>query len=569
MNRLALELIADANPLLKTLDAAQRNIDRFVSASDAAGKSLGGGVNRALEAFEGLAKGGAGAVGVLAGGLAALTVGTLSVVASAGRHAEMLDQVSQKTGIAMSAIQSSTVLMAESGLTTDGLTAATKRLSQHIVDSHNPAAKSAALFQELGITAQTTEGVLGQVADLFTRMPDGAGKTALAVELLGKSGQDLIPVLNKGSEGLRESAARSRELGAILSDEAVKALGKADDAFDQLGVASAAMGHQLGALLAPSVTSVVTAMATGVGTVASFFGALQGGAHNVETALPVMEKVSALLQKMGGPGFDTTSIQKSIDAQNAFGAAAKLAHEEFIAAEKASGQAQEDLGERIVHTTQLQIASAHVASLAFADRLALQEKVNALQFEKPSASGTTAFDAQVKAANALIDLMPQLTFHEANLLAIHNQDHAASTILEATMAYQHRNDALDDAVAKTKVLDEAQSTLFRSEAGLFGASDAARRVRFSLIDAEAERKRQAIEEEIFDETRKAEALQNLETETDTKRRRAIQQFPSFFEQQMQALVNSNTFSMGQMVSTWSGGIAQMVVHGGNLKAAWE
>jgi hypothetical protein len=61
----------------------------------------------------------------------------------------------------------------------------------------------------------------------------------------------------------------------------------------------------------------------------------------------------------------------------------------------------------------------------------------------------------------------------------------------------------------------------------------------------------------------------IEKKYEADRQGVARQFPTFFEQQMQALVNSNTFSMGQMVSTWSGGIAQMAVHGGNLKAAWE
>jgi hypothetical protein len=67
----------------------------------------------------------------------------------------------------------------------------------------------------------------------------------------------------------------------------------------------------------------------------------------------------------------------------------------------------------------------------------------------------------------------------------------------------------------------------------------------------------------------AQKILNLEEIVDTKRRQAIQQYPTFFESQMQSIVASNAFSMGSMVSTWTGGIAQMAVHGGNLKAVWE
>lgn len=57
---------------------------------------------------------------------------------------------------------------------------------------------------------------------------------------------------------------------------------------------------------------------------------------------------------------------------------------------------------------------------------------------------------------------------------------------------------------------------------------------------------------------------------DTKRRQAIQQFPSFFEQQMQAIVQSNSFSIGQITSTWTSGLANAAVNGGNfVEQAWK
>ncbi|HLZ35788.1 MAG TPA: hypothetical protein VKP13_17435 [Nitrospira sp.] len=84
-NRLAFEMVADANPLLKSLDNVQRNLDRFMSSADSAGKSLGSGVNRALDVFANVAKGGGAAAGVLAGGFAAAAFAAVLLTASAGR----------------------------------------------------------------------------------------------------------------------------------------------------------------------------------------------------------------------------------------------------------------------------------------------------------------------------------------------------------------------------------------------------------------------------------------------------------------------------------------------------
>ena len=47
--------------------------------------------------------------------------------------------------------------------------------------------------------------VMMQVADAFKKMPDGAEKAGLAMKLFGKSGADLIPLLNEGADGLTKA----------------------------------------------------------------------------------------------------------------------------------------------------------------------------------------------------------------------------------------------------------------------------------------------------------------------------------------------------------------------------
>ena len=68
-------------------------------------------------------------------------------------------------------------------------------------------------FQKLGIEFQKSDGtlrsatdVLKDLADIVAKMPDGAEKTALGNELMGKSWKELIPLLNEGSAGLAKAA---------------------------------------------------------------------------------------------------------------------------------------------------------------------------------------------------------------------------------------------------------------------------------------------------------------------------------------------------------------------------
>ncbi len=93
-NKLTLDLVADANGLLKSLDQAQRSLNSFIRSSNDAGAALGGGVNRALDVFDGLARGGAAAAGIFAGGLAAAAGAAVLMVQHAGKQAEALEQLS-------------------------------------------------------------------------------------------------------------------------------------------------------------------------------------------------------------------------------------------------------------------------------------------------------------------------------------------------------------------------------------------------------------------------------------------------------------------------------------------
>lgn len=588
MNKLVLELLADSNGLLKGLDRAQAGVEKFTRASDSAGQALGGGVNRALDAFEGLAKGGATAAGVLAGGFVAAATAAVLMTVSAGKQVEAVDQLSQKTGIAVQVLQGWSVIMAENGFRSETLAGSMRTLSKQIVDARDPASAAAASFEQMGISLTqlgSTDSTIRAVADKFKEMPDGADKARLAVTLFGKAGLEMIPMLNRGATAFDESRAASERFGAVLSGQQVSALNAVDDASDRLGVALQGLKLQLAATFAGSVTAGIEAVTNGIARLTNITTNYSAALEQIKKDHPIvasmMPGIAAAMAAAKASNMPPPVPPVSGGPQDSH-----VAEREF-----ALGQRQEELGTRIrnqliekfhllqaqqhaqeaLGKTTLAIIQRETAERnnAFALQLEQAEDLNNQQFAPTGSTASKVLDAQIAAVTNLMQLYPELNAQEAALLAIHNQDHAASTIQEASLAYQHRNDALDEAVAKTKALDDQQSALFRSEAGLFGASDAARRVRFSLIDAEVERKRQAIEEEIFDETRKAEAIQNLTIETETKRRQAIQQFPSFFEQQMQALVNSNSFSMGQMVSTWSGGIAQMVVHGGNLKAAWE
>jgi hypothetical protein len=74
-------------------------------------------------------------------------------------------------------------------------------------------------MEEQGVAAGSLTDAILENADTFARMPDGLEKVRLANEKFGKSGQNLIPLLNQGSDAIRKMMAEADRLGVTISDD--------------------------------------------------------------------------------------------------------------------------------------------------------------------------------------------------------------------------------------------------------------------------------------------------------------------------------------------------------------
>lgn len=381
-NKLVLEILADSNGLIKGLNQAQSSLDKFMKSADAAGQSVGGGINRALDAFTNLAGGGANAAGALAGAFAAATTAAFAMTVQAGKIAEETDHLAQKTGIAAVSLEGMSVAMARTGLGSQSIATAVKGLSKEMVGAANGAANSMKLFADMGISMDTvgrgTGATLRAIADAFQKMPDGAQKAALAVELFGKSGLDLIPILNKGAAGLDEAMKKSAEFGLILSDTARTDLTTFDDAMDDLGSAIKGFGMQVGIAFAPSLTILVKAFTDVIVFTKNVFNQFADAAEKLTirfgamvASIQIVSSTLFSLQAFSKAAWEETlNHVKAIDAwaaaeiqgvESARAAqkeldALAMKHMDSAKSVEAHAASQQKLGEQIVATTKIQLA---------------------------------------------------------------------------------------------------------------------------------------------------------------------------------------------------------------------
>jgi hypothetical protein len=189
-------------------------------------------VASAMSSIQKAADTAANALGLIGIGLSGVALG--SFVKSAIDAADRLDDLSKKTGLSAESLSSLSFAFKMSNVEIDTMQKALKSLSKNTIDNEEA-------FTALGISVKNTDGtykqadvIFKEVAKFFAMMPDGVLKTKLSLELFDKAGQDLIPILNSGADGIEEMTKRAEELGLVISTEATKASEEFKDQLDTL-----------------------------------------------------------------------------------------------------------------------------------------------------------------------------------------------------------------------------------------------------------------------------------------------------------------------------------------------
>jgi hypothetical protein len=88
-------------------------------------------------------------------------------------------------------------------------------------------------------------------------MADGTHKTALAMMIFGKSGKDMIPILNQGAEGIRQQAEQMQRLGILIDEDVVKSVGVFTDRLDVLKMMGSGLSQRILGELTPALDNLV------------------------------------------------------------------------------------------------------------------------------------------------------------------------------------------------------------------------------------------------------------------------------------------------------------------------
>jgi hypothetical protein len=186
--------------------------------------------------------------------VASFSVGAIAnAIQSTGEWAGHVDDLSKKMGISREAVQRLDFAARQNGQTIDGVSTAVAQLSKHLVSGDQGAVDA---MQRLGLSFAQIKGLspdqaFAQIAQAIDTLPNQFDKSATAMQLLGRSGADLIPMFGSLTQDMRNAA--------VASDDTIKAGDQLGDAWDKLKGAGAVLVANVLTPMAPALQRIADA----------------------------------------------------------------------------------------------------------------------------------------------------------------------------------------------------------------------------------------------------------------------------------------------------------------------
>ena len=280
------------------------------------GVNLPNGAKEALNGMEGLSAGTAAAMAAAAAAIAAV----IKVVQELGQltldvAAQVDEYLAQSaiTGVPTEMLQAWDYAAPLIDTDAETIKGAMTKITKAMGEAANGSEAAQEKFAELGVQiSDETTGELRSAEDVFYDVVDALGemdnqtqRDAAAMALMGKSAQELNPLINAGSKALKEYGKEAQTTGYILDSQQIKKLGEVDDAYQKLQLQIEANRKQLAADFAPAAKAAMelfTDVVRKAGQMLERSGLIENLASIIESLVDILRAGGDILN--GIPGFN-------------------------------------------------------------------------------------------------------------------------------------------------------------------------------------------------------------------------------------------------------------------------
>ena len=201
--------------------------------------------------------------GIAAVGTAATAGGAaiFGLATKAASSCDNIDKMSQRLGLSRQAFQEWDYVLSQSGVDINSMKIGFKTLTNTIGQVSEAGTTAGTAFDTLGISIDDVKGksqdeIFSMVITQLQGLDDQTQKATLAQQLFGRSGQEMLPLLNSSAEATEALKQKARDYGLVLSDEAVNAGVAFTDNMDTMHRKIEAVTTNLGASFMPIISNV-------------------------------------------------------------------------------------------------------------------------------------------------------------------------------------------------------------------------------------------------------------------------------------------------------------------------
>ena len=227
-----------------------------ISKAGVIGQAIGGALVTGAAAFAAIGAAAIAGAGVVAGAIT-------KMVFDAATLGDTFSQMSLVTGISTTRLQELAYAGKLLDVDLETITSGMRFLTRNMYSAKDGTGETADAFKALGINVVGADGklrdadvVFGEAIDALGKMENPTEADAIAMKIMGRSAQDLNPLIKAGSKLLAKYSLEAHEMGAVIGEEDVEALDKFRDQMDAGKVAMTAIKATVATAFLPAFQRV-------------------------------------------------------------------------------------------------------------------------------------------------------------------------------------------------------------------------------------------------------------------------------------------------------------------------
>lgn len=180
-------------------------------------------------------------------------------------YADEMNSMASVTGLSTDTLQTYKYMADLVDVSLDTVTGSLSKVTKNMYSAMKGTGDAADVWKELGVAIVDENGKMRKAEDVFndtltalSKIDNETERDAKAMKVLGKSAQDLNPLIEAGADKLNELSREAKESGYVMSGSALDALNRQQDAMDRLNKKVEATGNRFAAELAPSMEKAYT-----------------------------------------------------------------------------------------------------------------------------------------------------------------------------------------------------------------------------------------------------------------------------------------------------------------------